>query len=732
MGKNIYISGKITGVENFAEIFASKEQELTEQGHNIFNPAKHPDMFSWQQFMELDLKALSFCDSIYMMKGWETSKGAKLELEEAKRLGLEIIYESPEQNIELSNTSSVESLKSLEEIKEKKNEIFSYYKLDKDYVKEFEDYADDPDRDDSDSVLLAKDYIKELQDKLTYFMEIANQKTSQREMNLNSLETNQMENWTSPSLDDENTKALHDTFSIKEAPEPKKKGIGYKVFYLKDGKLYPPMVANPGRSDTPVGKWIKASAGEIAATSKTGRPQIESGGKGTHVGKGLLAYRPGWHLGTVPIAMQFNKENADGIKELFPREFVWAECEYADDVDYQKEAMANGKTKNGAVQHSYAGLQKIPENGSYRYRTNPDPNTEEWIITGAIKVNRILSNREVDEICRKNGREPQKREKTLEEIENIVLKSIKDEVELQKEKFSFKELTNDVMNKLLSEKKLTKSDAFAFTQEMKKEGQLEDVIREKVLENIVERDFLKELFQNTTLSNEKFDEILYRNTNHFNSGFFTESFFTTLNRFVSSGTGIFQSEARERFANKLKESISRNEASIKNYVEQKKLENIDLIPLHDIAERAVDIMSKQSNSHLTAKERNYFQNVMKLSETDINQIERCLGGTDFINGKGKSISTEQARKNYRKAYGERAVEYFCSHLDRSCFHASCSGIYQENGVTVSLDSHRFWDSKSSRPDFRYELSDFDKAVLERKNEIDKSLKLEKNQNIRGL
>ena len=126
---------------------------------------------------------------------------------------------------------------------------------------------------------------------------------------------------------------------------PKKTGIGYKVFYLKDGKLYPPMVQNPGGADTPVGCWIDASVPEVAGYSKTGRPQVEKGGKGTHCSRGMLSFRPGWHLGEVPVARQFEKVNPEnGKKELFPRELVWAECEYAADIDYQEEAMKGGFT----------------------------------------------------------------------------------------------------------------------------------------------------------------------------------------------------------------------------------------------------------------------------------------------------------------------------------------------------------------------------------------------------
>lgn len=167
------------------------------------------------------------------------------------------------------------------------------------------------------------------------------------------------------------------SFSLRQKPEPKKKGIGYKVFVLKDGKLYPPMVANPNGAATPVGVWLDADAAPIAGESKTGRPQVKQGGKGTQGGSGKLAYRPGWHLGVVPYAIQFNRKDAEGNKTLFPKNFVFAEVEYAADVDY------------------------------YMYRTNPNPETDPWVITGAMKVNRILTRAEQAELVKNAGREPQ-------------------------------------------------------------------------------------------------------------------------------------------------------------------------------------------------------------------------------------------------------------------------------------------------------------------------------------
>ena len=198
------------------------------------------------------------------------------------------------------------------------------------------------------------------------------------------------------------------SFSLRQKPEPKKKGVGYKVFVLKDGKLYPPMVANPDGAATPVGVWLDADAAPIAGESKTGRPQVKQGGKGTQGGSGKLAYRPGWHLGVVPYAIQFNRKDAEGNKTLFPKNFVFAEVEYAADVDYQEEARQEGINPSGKYQHSLAGLKHLPTDGYYMYRTNPNTETDPWVITGAMKVNRILTRAEQAELVKNAGREPQK------------------------------------------------------------------------------------------------------------------------------------------------------------------------------------------------------------------------------------------------------------------------------------------------------------------------------------
>ena len=234
------------------------------------------------------------------------------------------------------------------------------------------------------------------------------------------------------------------SFSLRQKPEPKKKGIGYKVFVLKDGKLYPPMVANPDGAATPVGVWLDADAAPIAGESKTGRPQVKQGGKGTQGGSGKLAYRPGWHLGVVPYAIQFNRKDAEGNKTLFPKNFVFAEVEYVADVDYQEEARQEGINPSGKYQHSLAGLKHLPTDGYYMYRTNPNPETDPWVITGAMKVNRILTRAEQAELVKNAGREPQQIQEG-DIVTDDVVNSINQEI-ADAPKFSLKDNQENPLN----------------------------------------------------------------------------------------------------------------------------------------------------------------------------------------------------------------------------------------------------------------------------------------------
>lgn len=209
---------------------------------------------------------------------------------------------------------------------------------------------------------------------------------------------------------------------MTQCDPPRTYQSAYKLFRIKNGKLYPPMVANLNNEDTPVGVWVEAQEGISAGLSVTGRKRVKS------VTGGTLSYRPGWHLSCVPRASQFDRKNKQTGQYEFPKNFVWAKCLYSTDVDYQLESIDQGFTRtrpDGSeykvekYQHSLAGLHKIPKDGFYTYKTNPKPNTPTWIIAGKIKViellddfqiNEMLVYMGVDEVHRQGG------DKTLDQL----------------------------------------------------------------------------------------------------------------------------------------------------------------------------------------------------------------------------------------------------------------------------------------------------------------------------
>lgn len=96
--RRIYISGKITGDDNYKKKFEAATKALLKFFDNkvaVFNPAML-DLGSdatWEQYMRKDIQMLCTCDTIYMLSDWKKSKGARFEHKVAKKLGIEIVYE---------------------------------------------------------------------------------------------------------------------------------------------------------------------------------------------------------------------------------------------------------------------------------------------------------------------------------------------------------------------------------------------------------------------------------------------------------------------------------------------------------------------------------------------------------------------------------------------------------------------------------------------------------------
>lgn len=95
----VYISGKMSGDNNFVEKFARAEEKLKAEGHEVINPAKvpMPRSASYEQILKADMAMLEAAEAIYMLRDWATSNGARTELGYALGKGIYIMTETDTQ-----------------------------------------------------------------------------------------------------------------------------------------------------------------------------------------------------------------------------------------------------------------------------------------------------------------------------------------------------------------------------------------------------------------------------------------------------------------------------------------------------------------------------------------------------------------------------------------------------------------------------------------------------------
>lgn len=95
----IYISGAITGTDDYIERFKAAEHNLKQElsGVEVVNPAAVNAMLptdsTYEEYMEMSINLLKMCDAIYMLKGWEASRGANREYGYAVGSRKVVIYE---------------------------------------------------------------------------------------------------------------------------------------------------------------------------------------------------------------------------------------------------------------------------------------------------------------------------------------------------------------------------------------------------------------------------------------------------------------------------------------------------------------------------------------------------------------------------------------------------------------------------------------------------------------
>ena len=221
----------------------------------------------------------------------------------------------------------------------------------------------------------------------------------------------------------------------------------YKLFTKgEDGKLYPLFV--DADTEVPVGQYMKAVFPEYRFKAENGNFYVPSRGTAGKKGTGdaikipdqetrdmlieagflpkgskaktikAVAARPGWHAGDTPMAKHIGPEvEIDGKKyKVRGEDQVWAEVEMPADTDWQ--AIADSRAvmkKDGTPNVKTAHItDELPFGGYYRYKTNPNMEGQ-WLISGDMKVNRVLDRDEVKRLNAEAGFEDLPTEAELRE-----------------------------------------------------------------------------------------------------------------------------------------------------------------------------------------------------------------------------------------------------------------------------------------------------------------------------
>ena len=90
----LYIAGKMTGLPDLGRHkFADVEERLKRKGHVVLNPCTVPVGLPKNRYLPICLAMIDAADGVYMMDNWETSPGARVEMEYASYQGKEILFE---------------------------------------------------------------------------------------------------------------------------------------------------------------------------------------------------------------------------------------------------------------------------------------------------------------------------------------------------------------------------------------------------------------------------------------------------------------------------------------------------------------------------------------------------------------------------------------------------------------------------------------------------------------
>lgn len=103
--QRIYVAGPMSGLKQMNyPAFHEAAARLRAKGWHVENPAENPAPHveaecHWTAYMRMGLSQVATCHAIYLLPGWQKSKGASLEYMVAQQLGLRILFHDQQEDV---------------------------------------------------------------------------------------------------------------------------------------------------------------------------------------------------------------------------------------------------------------------------------------------------------------------------------------------------------------------------------------------------------------------------------------------------------------------------------------------------------------------------------------------------------------------------------------------------------------------------------------------------------
>lgn len=180
--------------------------------------------------------------------------------------------------------------------------------------------------------------------------------------------------------------------------------------YKYKGLLFPLYIN--AKTGYEIGKWYRAGAGAFKVLcDENGEPILDK--SGNPICKTIekdLAYRPGLHMGSLPLMRHRGRQDYPHVGnkdfDAFHSQEVFAEVEYAGNYDYTEKSLERMRNSSEPDNPYSAGFSdtKDFENGYYKFKTNVHAaDSEAWLIADAMKIIRVIPDDEVRRIIAESG-----------------------------------------------------------------------------------------------------------------------------------------------------------------------------------------------------------------------------------------------------------------------------------------------------------------------------------------